>query len=107
MKRIPAEKKFIQNISVVDIAEEGKGVGKADELVLFIEKAVPGDVVDVELLRKKKNFAEAKIAQLIKPSEHRTEPFCPHFGVCGGCKWQHMTYDAQLVYKQKSVTNDH
>jgi len=105
MKRIPAEKKFIQNISVVDIAEEGKGVGKADELVLFIEKAIPGDVVDIELLRKKKNFAEAKITQLVKPSEHRVEPFCPHFGVCGGCKWQHMTYDAQLIYKQKSVTN--
>ena len=105
MKRIPAEKKQIQNVSVVDIAEEGKGVGKAEELVLFIEKAIPGDIVDVELLRKKKNFAEAKITQLIKPSEHRTEPFCPHFGVCGGCKWQHMTYAAQLVYKQKSVTN--
>jgi len=105
MKRIPAEKKHIQNVTVVDIAEEGKGVGKADELVLFIEKAVPGDVVDVELLRKKKNFAEAKISQLVQPSEHRTEPFCPHFGVCGGCKWQHMTYDAQLIYKQKSVTN--
>ncbi|WP_207424079.1 23S rRNA (uracil(1939)-C(5))-methyltransferase RlmD [Desertivirga brevis] len=105
MKRIPAEKKHIQNITVVDIAEEGKGVGKADELVLFIEKAVPGDVVDVELLRKKKNFAEAKVSQLIKPSEYRTQPFCPHFGICGGCKWQHMTYDAQLVYKQKSVVN--
>ena len=105
MKRIPAEKKYIQNITVVDIAEEGKGVGKADELVLFIERAVPGDVVDVELLRKKKNFAEAKISNLVKPSEHRTDPFCPHFGVCGGCKWQHMTYDAQLIYKQKSVTN--
>ncbi|WP_207535515.1 23S rRNA (uracil(1939)-C(5))-methyltransferase RlmD [Desertivirga arenae] len=105
MKRIPAERKHIQNITVVDIAEEGKGVGKADELVLFIEKAVPGDVVDVELLRKKKNFAEAKISQLITPSEHRTEPFCPHFGICGGCKWQHMNYKAQLVYKQKSVVN--
>ncbi|RYE52617.1 MAG: 23S rRNA (uracil(1939)-C(5))-methyltransferase RlmD, partial [Sphingobacteriales bacterium] len=105
MKRIPAEKKHIQNITVVDIAEEGKGVGKADELVLFIERAVPGDVVDVELLRKKKNFAEAKVTNIVKPSEYRTEPFCPHFGVCGGCKWQHMTYDAQLIYKQKSVTN--
>jgi len=105
MKRIPAEKKHIQNITVVDIAEEGKGVGRADELVLFIEKAVPGDVLDVELLRKKKNFAEAKITNLVTPSEHRTDPFCPHFGVCGGCKWQHMNYDAQLIYKQKSVTN--
>ncbi|WP_207428250.1 23S rRNA (uracil(1939)-C(5))-methyltransferase RlmD [Pedobacter sp. SYSU D00535] len=105
MKRIPADKKHLQNISVIDIAEEGKGVGKSEELVLFIEKAVPGDVVNVELLRKKKNFAEAKVTELLKPSEHRTEPFCPHFGVCGGCKWQHMTYDAQMLYKQKSVTN--
>lgn len=103
MKRIPAEKKRIENILVTDIAEGGKGVGKSDDLVLFIEKAVPGDVVDVELYKKKKNFAEAKVTALIKPSEHRTEPFCPHFGVCGGCKWQHMTYEAQLQFKQKSV----
>ncbi|WP_256012950.1 23S rRNA (uracil(1939)-C(5))-methyltransferase RlmD [Desertivirga xinjiangensis] len=105
MKRVQAEKRQIQNISVTDIAEEGKGVGKAEELVLFIEKAVPGDLIDAEIIRKKKNFAEARIVQLIRPSEHRTEPFCPHFGVCGGCKWQHMSYDAQLIYKQKSVTN--
>ncbi|WP_423148532.1 23S rRNA (uracil(1939)-C(5))-methyltransferase RlmD [Rubrolithibacter danxiaensis] len=105
MKRVPADKKFIQNIQVIDIAEDGKGVGKADDLVIFIEKAVPGDVVDIELLRKKKNFAEAKIQNLIKPSAYRTEPFCPHFGTCGGCKWQHMDYEAQLQFKQKSVTD--
>lgn len=103
MKRIPAEKKRIENILVTDIAEGGKGVGKADELVLFIEKAIPGDIVNVELYKKKKNFAEAKVIELVKPSEFRTEPFCPHFGVCGGCKWQHMTYDAQLKFKEKSV----
>lgn len=96
---------ILQNISVIDIAEEGKGVGKTDELVVFIEKAIPGDVVDVEVYRKKKNFAEAKIIELKKPSDFRTEAFCSHFGVCGGCKWQHMLYDAQLVYKQKSVTD--
>ena len=105
MRKLPAEKKIIQNVQVVDIAEEGKGVGKAEDLVIFIEKAVPGDVVDVELDRKKKNFAEAKIKQLITPSIHRTEPFCEHFGTCGGCKWQHMTYEAQLQFKQKSVTD--
>lgn len=103
MKKIPAEKKRIQNILVTDIAEGGKGVGKSDELVLFIEKAIPGDIVDIELYKKKKNFAEAKVTQLVKPSEYRTEAFCPHFGICGGCKWQHMTYDAQLQFKQKSV----
>lgn len=103
MKKIPADKKYIENILVTDIAEGGKGVGKVDELVLFIEKAVPGDLVDVELFRKKKNFAEAKVSRLVQPSEYRTEPFCPHFGVCGGCKWQHMTYESQLQFKQKSV----
>jgi 23S rRNA (uracil1939-C5)-methyltransferase len=103
MKKIPADKKRIENVLVTDIAEGGKGVGKTDDLVLFIEKAVPGDVVNVELFKKKKNFAEAKITGLLRPSEHRTDPFCPHFGVCGGCKWQHMTYEAQLQFKQKSV----
>lgn len=105
MKKVPAEKKLVQSVKVIDIAEEGKGVGKAEDLVIFIEKAVPGDVVDVELYRKKKNFAEAKIRQLVTPSIHRTEPFCEHFGTCGGCKWQHMTYEAQLLFKQKSVTD--
>lgn len=105
MKKIPADKKFLQNIQVIDIAEEGKGVGKSDDLVIFIDKAVPGDIVDVELLRRKKKFYEGKIQNLVKPSEHRTEPFCEHFGVCGGCKWQHLTYEAQLQFKQKSVSD--
>jgi 23S rRNA (uracil1939-C5)-methyltransferase len=67
MKKIPADKKFLQNIAVIDIAEEGKGVGKSDDLVIFIDKAVPGDIVDVELLRRKKKFYEGKIQNLIKP----------------------------------------
>lgn len=94
-----------EDVAVIDIAEEGKGVGKTQDFVLFIEKAVPGDVVDVEVYRKKKNFGEAKITALKQPSEHRTEPFCEHFGVCGGCKWQHMTYEAQLQFKQKAVND--
>lgn len=105
MKRLASDKKFLENITVTDIAEEGKGVGRSDELVIFIDKAVPGDVVEVELTRKKQKFYEARIHRLVKPSEHRTEPFCQHFGICGGCKWQHMTYDAQLQFKQKSVTD--
>src|SRR5690554_5210147 len=98
MRRInlPKEKRQITSLSLFDIAEDGKGVGRHEDLVIFVEKGVPGDVVDVELMRKKKNFAEAKITQLIQPSPHRTAPFCEHFGVCGGCKWQHMTYEAQL-----------
>jgi len=104
MSKIPYNQVF-ENVTIIDIAEEGKGVGKADDLVLFVEKAVPGDVADVQVYRSKKNFAEAKILALKQASPHRIEPFCEHFGTCGGCKWQHMTYAAQLQFKQKSVAD--
>lgn len=104
-RRIPQDKKFVFDIEIIDIAEEGKGVAKRDELVMFIEKAVPGDIVDVELLRKKKSFVEGRVTHIKKPSEHRVDPFCPHFGTCGGCKWQHMNYASQLRFKQQSVAN--
>ena len=94
---------ILPNLEIIDIAEEGKGVAKADELVVFVDKAVPGDVVDVRLVKKKKNFAEAVIEELHTASPFRTDPFCQHFGVCGGCKWQHMQYDAQLNFKYKNV----
>src|SRR6201992_2149054 len=94
-----------ENVSIIDIAEEGKGVGKANDFVLFVDKAVPGDIADVQVYRKKKNFGEAKIIGLKQASEFRTEVFCKHFGTCGGCKWQHMTYEAQLQFKQKTVAS--
>jgi 23S rRNA (uracil1939-C5)-methyltransferase len=97
--------KIFENVSIIDIAEEGRGVGKTNELVLFVEKAVPGDVADVLVYRSKKNFGEGRIINLKKPSEYRTHAFCEHFGTCGGCKWQHMTYAAQLKFKQKSVAD--
>ncbi len=97
------EQQTLTGLTVHDIAEEGKGVARSEDLVVFIEKAIPGDVVDATLYKKKKNFAQAKIAQIITPSPERVDPFCEHFGVCGGCKWQHMDYQAQLKYKHKSV----
>src|ERR1700712_5694955 len=100
-----AKKRFFENVEIIDIAEEGKGVGKADDFVLFVDKAVPGDIADVQVYRSKKSFGEAKIINIKKPSEHRVTPFCQHFGTCGGCKWQHMTYDAQLQFKQKAVSD--
>ncbi len=105
MKKVPAELQFLKNIEVIDIAEEGKGVGKHQDLVIFIEKAVPGDVVDIQIYRLKKNLAEARITDFVKHSPDRVEPFCSHFGTCGGCKWQHLSYEAQLRYKQKTVLN--
>lgn len=104
-KRLSPEERQRTGVTIIDIAEQGKGVGKIDDLVVFVDKAIPGDVVDIELTRKKKNLAEARITRLTQPSEHRTEPFCDHFGICGGCKWQHMAYDAQLQFKQQSVDN--
>lgn len=104
-RRIPKEKRLLGNIEVYDIAEEGKGVGKHEEMVLFIDKAIPGDLVDAELIRKKKSFADAKVVAVQRKSPYRVDPFCAHFGVCGGCKWQHMSYEAQLKYKQQYVYN--
>ena len=105
MRKIRSQRVVYPDVEITDIAEEGKGVGKVDNLVLFIPHVVPGDVVDVELLRKKKNFGEGRVQTLKKTSQNRTEPFCKHFGICGGCKWQHMDYDAQLLFKQKTVEN--
>jgi len=93
----------IQNLQVTDIADEGKAVARHEQMVVFIDKAVPGDVVDVEVFKKKKSYLEARITNLVKPSEFRTEPFCSHFGTCGGCKWQYLQYEQQLHFKQIQV----
>ena len=100
-----AKQRFFEDVTIIDIAEEGKGVGKANDFVLFVDKAIPGDVADVQVYRSKKNFGEGRIVTLKQPSEYRTQAFCEHFGTCGGCKWQHMTYEAQLKFKQKSVSD--
>ena len=105
MSRGKSNNQFFEDVTIIDIAEEGKGVGKADDFVLFVEKAVPGDIADVQVYRSKKNFGEAKIVTLKQASAYRTEPFCEHFGTCGGCKWQHMTYESQLQFKQKTVAD--
>ncbi|MFH0989585.1 MAG: 23S rRNA (uracil(1939)-C(5))-methyltransferase RlmD [bacterium] len=84
-------------------AFEGKCVGRTEGFVIFVEGAVPGDVVRVKLLKVKKNFAEASVVSILSPSPVRVEPRCKHFGVCGGCKWQHVDYQAQLRFKQQHV----
>jgi 23S rRNA (uracil1939-C5)-methyltransferase len=101
----PTIPKIYPNVEIIDIAEEGKGVGRADDFVLFVDKAIPGDIADVQVYHSKKNFGEGKILELKKASGYRVTPFCEHFGTCGGCKWQHMDYAAQLKFKQKSVAD--
>ena len=100
------KKNFIlEDLEVIDISTEGKAIAKSDGLVVFIEGAVPGDLVDVMVHRKKNNLAEAKVHLIKKYSEQRVEPVCEHFGTCGGCKWQNLGYDTQLEFKQKYVSD--
>lgn len=96
----------IENITIIDAGAEGKAVAKHEGLTVFVEGAVPGDVVDVLVYKKKKSYAEARIARLITPSPHRIQPQCEHFGLCGGCKWQMLDYQQQLFYKQKQVADN-
>ena len=93
----------LQNMAVQDYAAEGKALGKIDGKVVFIEGAVPGDVVDVRLSKNKKEWAEGKAVHFHALSPDRVTPFCEHFGVCGGCKWQMLPYEKQLQYKQHEV----
>ncbi len=103
---------ILNNITIEGIAAEGKAIAHAKlpteseaatARVLFVEYGVPGDVVDVLVTRRKKNYLEGRIVNIVKPSEHRLEPFCEHFGVCGGCKWQHLPYEMQLEAKTRQV----
>jgi len=93
----------LENVTIESVAAEGKAVAHVDGQVLFGEFAVPGDVVDVKVFKKKKNYMEGFVLNLVSPSPHRLEPFCPHFGVCGGCKWQPLPYSMQLEAKRQQV----
>ncbi len=93
----------LNDILIESVAAEGKALAHVDGTVLFVEFAVPGDVVDVRVYKKKKNYMEGYITRIVKPSEHRLAPFCPHFGVCGGCRWQPLPYAMQLQAKQQQV----
>ena len=94
---------ILENVVIESVAAEGKALARVDGTVLFVQFAVPGDVVDLKVTKKKKNYMEGFILRMVKPSEHRLEPFCSHFGVCGGCKWQPLPYEMQLQAKQQQV----
>ena len=94
---------LLENLEVIDTSDDGAGVAKHNEMVVFIRGAVPGDVVDAQLTMKKKNFAEGKVTAIKIASPKRIEPVCIHFGTCGGCKWQNLAYSEQLLFKQKKV----
>jgi 23S rRNA (uracil1939-C5)-methyltransferase len=100
-KKLP----LLEDILITDIAAEGNSIAKIDDMVTFIPGLIPGDVVDVQITRKRRNYMEGFAVQLKKESKFRIEPFCPHFGICGGCRWQNLPYEKQLYYKQKQVSD--
>ena len=94
---------LLENILITDIAAEGKALAKVDGLAVFVPYVVPGDVVDIQLRRKKHSYAEGEAVKFHQLSDRRAQPFCKHYGVCGGCKWQVLPYAEQIRYKQKQV----
>lgn len=103
MSRKKKELPVIESLEILSVGAEGKAVARHDDLVVFVPYAAPGDVADVKIDRKKHSYAEGHIERLVKPSPLRVEPFCEHFGVCGGCRWQHLPYSEQIKAKQQQV----
>ena len=94
---------LLEKVEIKDVATEGKAIARVNDLVVFVPWTAPGDIVDIQLTRKRSNYAEGKAVAFHQYSPVRSEPFCEHFGICGGCKWQHLPYEEQLRYKQKHV----
>ena len=94
---------LLENVTIEAVAAEGKALSHVDGMVVFVDFAVPGDVVDIQVYKKKKNYMEGFIKRIVKPSPNRLEPFCEHFGVCGGCRWQPLPYAMQLEAKRQQV----
>ena len=94
---------LLENVTITDFAAEGKSIARVNDMVVFVPFSVPGDVVDLQVKRKKHSYCEAEVVRFIKYSDMRVEPMCRHFGICGGCKWQNVPYSEQLKMKQKQV----
>ncbi len=103
MSRKKKEELIVEDVLIESVAAEGKALAHVDGAVLFVEFGVPGDVVDVRVGKRRKNYLEGRIVRIKKPSEHRLEPFCEHFGICGGCKWQILPYGMQLQAKENQI----
>ena len=97
---------LLQNIEITGIAAEGKALTRVDDMVLFVPYCVPGDIVDIQVTRKKHSFMEGRVERIVKPSPVRCEPVCKHYGECGGCKWQILPYEEQLRHKQQQIIDN-
>ncbi|MDE6171561.1 MAG: 23S rRNA (uracil(1939)-C(5))-methyltransferase RlmD [Bacteroides sp.] len=106
MARKRKELPLLEKVTITDVAAEGKAIAKVDDLVIFVPYVVPGDIVDLQIKRKKHHYAEAVAVKFHEYSSERAVAFCQHYGVCGGCKWQILPYAEQIRYKQKQVTDN-
>ncbi len=97
---------LLEKVRITEIAAEGNALARVDNLVVFVPMLIPGDVVDIQVVRKKKKFMEGRVVRFHEYSSDRIEPRCSHFGICGGCKWQHLPYNLQLHYKEKQVKDN-
>ncbi|MBO4454738.1 MAG: 23S rRNA (uracil(1939)-C(5))-methyltransferase RlmD [Paludibacteraceae bacterium] len=97
---------LIENVEITGVAAEGKALVRINDIVTFVPNCVPGDVVDLQVTKKKHSFMEARVVRVVKPSPIRCEARCKHFGVCGGCKWQILPYEEQLKYKQQQIVDN-
>ncbi len=97
---------LLEKVPVTGVAAEGKAIARVDGMTVFVPYAVPGDVADIQITKKKSNYAEGKVTRFESFSENRADPFCEHFGTCGGCKWQILPYGEQLKYKQEQVEDN-
>lgn len=103
MSRKRKELPILENVTITDVAAEGNALARVNDMVVFVPYGAPGDIVDIKLTKKKKNYAEGRIARMAEPGDVRISPRCEHFTVCGGCRWQHLPYDYQLKCKQQQV----
>ncbi|MGQ7868554.1 23S rRNA (uracil(1939)-C(5))-methyltransferase RlmD [Sunxiuqinia sp. sy24] len=105
MGRNRRNKPFYEQVTITDIGAEGKAIARVNEKVVFTTHVIPGDVVDLQVTKKRKSYEEARVVQVHEKSADRVEAFCAYFGICGGCKWQFLPYEKQLFYKQKQVAD--
>lgn len=96
----------LENVEVIDAGAEGKAIARFNDQVVFVPFVAPGDVIDIQVKKKKRSFMTGEAIKIHTYSEQRVDPACKHFGVCGGCKWQHLNYKSQLFYKQKQVADN-
>jgi len=106
MARRKRELPVYEKVEIIDAGAEGKAVARINDQVIFIPFAAPGDVVDVQITKKRRSYLKGKVLNFHELSDKRTEPRCEHFGTCGGCKWQHLKYEEQLAFKQKQVKDN-